>query len=40
VETRRFEAIEPGVAPEAEAVAPALNRAANSVARQVADWVG
>lgn len=38
--TRRFEAVVPGVAPDAQSVAPALNRAANDVARQVADWVG
>jgi cholesterol transport system auxiliary component len=40
VVSRRFEAVVPGVAPEAEAVAPALNKAANDVASQVADWVG
>jgi cholesterol transport system auxiliary component len=39
-ETRRFEAVVPGVLPKAESVAPALNRAANTVAKQVADWVG
>lgn len=39
VETQRFEAIEPGVAPEAGAVGFALNRAANDVAKQVADWM-
>lgn len=39
VKTRRFEARVPGVAAEAKAVAPALNRAANDVAGQVADWV-
>lgn len=38
--TKRFEAVVPGVAAKAEAVAPALNQAANDVARQVADWVG
>ncbi len=37
--SRRFEAVEPGVAPKPAAVAPALNRAANAVAAQVADWV-
>jgi len=37
---RRFEAREANVPPEAAAVAPALNRAANDVARQVADWLG
>lgn len=40
VMARRFEAVIPGVAATAEAVAPAINRAANDVARQVADWVG
>ena len=37
--TRRFEAVEPNVRPSAAVVAPALNRAANSVADQVARWV-
>ena len=40
VTSRRFEATVPGVAPKVEAVAPALNKAANEVAQQVADWVG
>ena len=40
VTTQRFEAVVRGVAPEARAVAPALNRAANDVAKAVADWVG
>ena len=40
VMTRRFEAVVPGVSPKAEAVGAALNRAANDVAGQVADWVG
>lgn len=40
VQTRRFEAVVPGVAAKASAVAPALNQAANDVAAQVADWVG
>ncbi len=40
VSMRRFEAVEHGVAPTAAAVGPALGRAANDVARQVADWVG
>ncbi|HMO69052.1 MAG TPA: ABC-type transport auxiliary lipoprotein family protein [Novosphingobium sp.] len=40
LEARRFEAIVPGVAPRPEQVGPALNRAANDVARQVADWIG
>jgi cholesterol transport system auxiliary component len=38
--TRRFESVIPGVPAENEAVGPALNRAANDVARQVAEWVG
>ena len=37
--SRRFEAVEPGISPRAAAVAPALNRAANAVAGQVAAWV-
>ncbi len=40
IEARRFEAILPGIGPTAEAIGPALNRAANQVAAQVADWVG
>lgn len=39
ITSRRFEAMVNGVAPKAEAVGPALNRAANDVARQVADWI-
>lgn len=39
VTTRRFEAREAGVAPEARAVGAALNVAANKVAREVADWM-
>lgn len=39
VRSRRFEAREPGVLPEAASVGPALNRAANSVAGEIADWV-
>lgn len=38
--TRRFESVVPGVLPEALAVGPAFNRAANEVADQVAEWVG
>ncbi len=38
--TRRFEAVVPGIAPKPEQIGPALNRAANDVAGQVADWVG
>lgn len=37
--SRRFEASESGVLPEAGSVGPALNRVANSVAVEVADWV-
>ncbi|MCH7629452.1 MAG: ABC transporter, partial [Proteobacteria bacterium] len=40
IATRRFESTVGGIDPEAPDVAPALNRAANDVARQVADWVG
>lgn len=40
VTTRRFESIVPVVAPEAGPVGEALNRAANDVAAQVADWIG
>lgn len=39
VTVRRFEATVPNVKAEAVEVGPALNRAANDVARQVADWV-
>lgn len=40
IRTRRFENIVSGIAPEAQAVGPALNQAANQVAVEVADWVG
>ncbi|MDR2856229.1 MAG: ABC-type transport auxiliary lipoprotein family protein [Novosphingobium sp.] len=40
IQSRRFEAVVPGVAPNVRAVAPALNTAANDVAVQVADWIG
>ena len=40
VRAKRFEARQPGVPIEAAAVASALNRTANDVARQVAAWVG
>ena len=40
IEARRFEAVVPGVSANGPAVASALNRAANDVAGQVADWVG
>lgn len=39
VVSRRFEAIESGLAPEAAPVGAALNRAANSLAGDIADWV-
>ena len=39
VRTQRFESRVSGVEPEAEAVGPALNDAANAVAGEVADWV-
>ncbi|MEL7446564.1 MAG: ABC-type transport auxiliary lipoprotein family protein [Pseudomonadota bacterium] len=39
IETRRFEMRESGILPEAADVGPALNRAANEVADQVAQWV-
>jgi cholesterol transport system auxiliary component len=38
-ETRRFENVVPGVAPDGEDVGRALNRAANAVATEVCDWV-
>ena len=40
VATRRFESVQPGIAAKDEQIGPALNRAANDVARQVADWLG
>lgn len=40
VSTKRFEAKVPGVAAKPELVGPALNRAANQVAAQVAEWLG
>lgn len=40
IETRRFEARVPGVSAKPESVGPALNQAANEVAKQVAEWVG
>ena len=39
VQVRRFEASH-GASAKPEVLGPALNRAANDVARQVADWVG
>lgn len=40
IDTRRFEARVPGITAKPAALGPALDRAANDVARQVADWVG
>lgn len=40
IRQRRFESEVTGVLPNAAAVAPAMNRAANDVAAQVAQWVG
>ena len=39
VVTKRFESIVPGIVAKPEFVGPALNRAANDVAGQVASWV-
>ena len=38
--TKRFEATVPGVAADGKVIGPALNKAANDVAAQVADWMG
>ena len=38
IDTRRFESIVPGVQAKAGPVGAALNRAANELARQVAEW--
>jgi cholesterol transport system auxiliary component len=40
IQTRRFESVVPGVPAAAAPVADAMNRAANEIAAQVADWVG
>ncbi|WP_380872822.1 hypothetical protein ACFB49_37270 [Sphingomonas sp. DBB INV C78] len=40
LETRRFEARVPVASEDAQSVAAALNRAANQVAGEVADWIG
>jgi cholesterol transport system auxiliary component len=40
IDARRFEAVIPGISPNPVSVGNALNRAANQVAAQVADWVG
>lgn len=37
--TKRFENVQIGVLPEVDFVAPAMNKAANAVAAEVADWV-
>lgn len=37
--SKRFESVVPGVTAKPEAIGPALNKAANDVAGQVADWV-
>lgn len=37
--SKRFESVVPGVSAKPEAIGPALNKAANDVAGQVADWV-
>lgn len=39
VQTKRFESVVPGVAPDPVSVGPALNKAANDVAGQVAEWM-
>ncbi|MFM5917359.1 MAG: ABC-type transport auxiliary lipoprotein family protein [Novosphingobium sp.] len=39
VSTKRFESVVPGIEAKPEAIGPALNRAANDVAGQVASWV-
>lgn len=40
IETKRFEARISGVKPDGASLGPALNQAANTVAGEVADWVG
>ncbi len=40
IQTKRFESVVSGVSAQAGPVGEALNRAANDVAGQVADWVG
>jgi cholesterol transport system auxiliary component len=39
VQTKRFESTVAGVQPKPESVGPALNKAANDVAGQVAEWM-
>lgn len=38
ITTRRFESVVPGVPAKAASVGPALNRAANAVAKEAVDW--
>ena len=40
ITTKRFESRVAGISAKPEAVGPALNRAANDVAAQVAEWIG
>jgi len=40
VRSHRFEAVVPDVSTKTRRIAPALNKAANDVARQVAEWIG
>lgn len=40
IDTRRFESVVSGIEAKSRAVGPALDQAANDVARQVAEWVG
>ena len=40
IDTKRFEARVPGITAKPAALGPALDRAANEVAGQVAEWVG
>ncbi|WP_235900145.1 ABC-type transport auxiliary lipoprotein family protein [Pontixanthobacter aestiaquae] len=40
IETKRFESVQSGVLAEASEVGDALNRGANDVAGQVAEWIG
>lgn len=40
IATKRFEAVVPGVSASPESIGPALNKAANAVAAEVAVWIG
>jgi cholesterol transport system auxiliary component len=40
METRRFESVIPHVGDHAKAITPAINHAANDVARQIVAWLG